>query len=75
MLTQNDVILRTILYALITNTMQCSGKEILWTHLKELYERDTAAGQGVRMIPKLKFEHISLNSFSKMRVDLAAQVS
>lgn len=27
------------------------------------------------MVPKLKFEHIALTSFSKMRVDLAAQVS
>ena len=26
-------------------------------------------------MPKLKLEHISLGSFSKMRVDLAAQVS
>ena len=55
--------------------MQCNGKDILWRHLQEFYKRDTAAGQGVRMIPKIKFEHISLNSFSKMRVDLAAQVS
>jgi len=29
----------------------------------------------VRLVPKLKYEHIHLNSFSKMRVDLAAQVS
>ena len=26
------------------------------------------------MVPKLKYEHIHLNSFSKMGVDLAAQV-
>ncbi len=26
------------------------------------------------MVPKLKYEHIKLTSFSKMRVDLAAQV-
>lgn len=26
------------------------------------------------MIPKLKYEHINLSSFAKMRVDLAAQV-
>ena len=48
---------------------------MLWSHLTDLYKRDTAASQGVRMIPNIKFEHISLNSFSKMRVDLAAQVS
>ena len=29
---------------------------------------------GLAMLPKLKYEHIHLTSFSKMRVDLAAQV-
>ena len=38
------------------------------------YNRDTEPGMGIRMVPKLKFEHISLTSFSKMHVDLAAQV-
>ena len=27
------------------------------------------------MVPKLKYEHIKLTSFSKMRVDLAAEVT
>lgn len=36
--------------------------------------RDTAPGTGTRLLPKLKFEHVELTSFSKMRVDLAAQV-
>ena len=26
------------------------------------------------LVPKLKYEHVHLTSFSKMRVDLAAQV-
>lgn len=30
---------------------------------------------GLSLIPKLKYEHISLTSYSKMRVDLATQVS
>ena len=42
--------------------------------LTTVYEVDTAPGKGVRMIPKVKLEHIKLTSFSKMRVDLAAQV-
>ena len=29
---------------------------------------------GLRLVPKLQFEHIYLLSFSKMRIDLAAQV-
>lgn len=36
-------------------------------------EKITAA-PGVSLVPKLKYEHIYLTSFSKMRVDLAAQV-
>jgi len=45
-------------------------------HLMEPFSGfDVCPGLGVRMIPKLKLEHISLTSFSKMRVDLAAQVS
>ena len=30
---------------------------------------------GLTLLPKLKYEHINLTSFSKMRVDLAAQVT
>lgn len=40
-----------------------------------LYEDDRKPGVGLCLLPKLKFEHIKLTSFSKMRVDLAAQVS
>ena len=28
----------------------------------------------MRLVPKLKFEHVKLTSYSKMRVDLVAQV-
>lgn len=55
---------------------QCNGKEISWKHLEDLYHRDSGAdteAPGLAMVPKLKYEHIHLSSFSKMRVDLAAQ--
>lgn len=55
--------------------LQCNRKPILWSHLQALYKRDTEQGAGLRLLPKLKFEHVNLTSFSKMRVDLAAQVS
>ena len=29
---------------------------------------------GLSLMPKIKYEHVHLTSFSKMRVDLAAQV-
>ena len=53
---------------------QCNGKEIAWQHLIDLYEGDSGKASGLAMVPKLKFEHVNLTSFSKMRVDLAAQV-
>ena len=53
---------------------QRNGKFISWQHLIDLYERDRGKGTGLAIIPKLKYEHLHLSSFSKMRVDLAAQV-
>lgn len=47
----------------------------MWQHLIDLYEKDHGKGSGLSMVPKLKFEHLYLTSFSKMRVDLAAQVN
>ena len=40
----------------------------------DLYHRNAGTGAGLSMVHKLKYEHIHLTSFSKMRVDLAAQV-
>ena len=57
---------------------QCNGKEILWSHHKDLYELENDPAKtvpGTRIVPKLKYEHIHLIPFSKMSVDLAAQVS
>ncbi len=55
---------------------QCKGKDILWSQLKLLYMKNRSQETpGLALIPKLKYEHVELSSFSKMRVDLAAQVS
>ena len=54
--------------------LQNDGKEISWQHLMILYEQDHGRGSGLALVPKLKYEHVHLTSFSKMRVDLAAQV-
>ena len=57
-------------------TTQVNGKEILWSHLVDLYYNNRSkSNPGLALIPKLKYEHVNLTSFSKMRVDLAAQVS
>lgn len=57
--------------------MQCCGQEIKWNHIVQLYERNTGSmttTPGLSIVHKLKYEHVYLNNFSKMRVDLAAQV-
>ena len=51
---------------------------ISWKHLQDLYAGGSGASKeapGLSIVPKLKYEHIFLTSFSKMCVDLAAQVS
>ena len=55
---------------------QCNGKEISWSHLVDLYmcDRGNKETPSLVLVPKLKYEHVYLTSFSKMRVDLAAQV-
>ena len=50
---------------------------ILWTHLAALYYRDACAHReaaGLALVPKLKYEHIHLTTFSNMRVDLTDQL-
>ena len=57
--------------------MQCCGKSLKWDHISQLYKRNTGtitSTPGLSIAHKLKYEHIYLNNFSKMRVDLAAQV-
>ena len=39
------------------------------------YNNRSSSTVGLALLPKLKYEHIYLSSYSKMRVDLAAQVS
>lgn len=56
-----------------TRCMWINGKHILWEHLCYLYEH-TQAQSGLYVGNRLRFEHINLTSFSKMRVNLAVQV-
>ena len=51
---------------------------VKWEHLAALYKCDSGVVRevpGLSLVPKLKWENIHLMSLSKMRVDLAAQVS
>ena len=63
----------TLYFTNLDFVQQCRGKEISWNHLLKLYEKNRS-DSGLALIPKLKYEHLHLTTFSKMRVDLAAQV-
>ena len=52
---------------------QFKGKPISWRFVCQLYQIATTT-TGLTSIPKLMYEHVHLTAFSKMRVDLAAQV-
>ena len=56
--------------------LQCNGQPIKWEFVQEGYEKNlgSPSNVGVSLVHKLSLEHINLTSFSKMRVDLAAQV-
>jgi hypothetical protein len=57
----------------IFNLLQINGQHILWDYLRELYNK-TQLDSGLYICRQLKFEHINLTSYSKMKVNLAAQV-
>ena len=64
-----------VLY-LFVSTVQWEGDPV--EACTRLVHRDSGAqrsGGGLSLVPKLRYEHIYLTSFSKMRVDLAAQIS
>lgn len=48
------------------------GSYILWHHITELFFQD--AENGLKLLPKLTCDHVNLNSYSVMLVNLAAQV-
>ena len=54
-----------------------NGQGITWQHICDLVDKiynTSIASHGLSLVPKLKQEHINLTSYSRMRVDLAAQV-
>ena len=55
-----------------SSRLMWNQKDIIWKHLVDLYESDRTSL--IRKMPKLTNEHIHLNPYSKMRVNLAAQV-
>uniref|UniRef100_A0A1X7VKG8 Uncharacterized protein n=2 Tax=Amphimedon queenslandica TaxID=400682 RepID=A0A1X7VKG8_AMPQE len=68
-------LIKTIRNCLASNkrNMEFNGMPISWRFVKDLYQM-TLKSEGLTSLPKLTYEHINLTGFSKMRVDLAAQV-
>ena len=52
-------------------TVQWKGYK--WNHLKEFYLTITTPGNGLRLVPMLRYEHVDLTTFSKMCLYLASQ--
>lgn len=52
--------------------MWSDGQYILWQHITEIFYQDMDSG--LKLLPKLTYEHVNLNAYSVMRVNLAAQV-
>ena len=55
-----------------TRYMWNDGLFILWQHIAQLYYQDI--DNGLKLLPKLTYDHINLSSYSIMRMGLAAQV-
>ena len=53
--------------------MQINGKHILWEHLLAMFD-DTQSSSGLFLGHDLTYDHLHLTSYSKMKVNLAAQV-
>lgn len=60
------IIITKQLYFYCLSSFQCNGNYISWQHIVNLYHKETTGNDGVREVPKLKYEHIYLTMFSKM---------
>ena len=49
-----------------------NGKYLIFSHIADLFYQDQAVG--LHVLPKLTLDHITLTSYSKMKVRLATQV-
>ena len=55
-----------------TRCMWNNGVLVLWKHMAQMFYED--ADNGLKLLPKVTYDHINLNAYSKMRVNLAVQV-
>ena len=55
-----------------TQYMWNEGFFVLWRHVAQMYYQDVE--NCLKLLPRVTFDHINLNAYSKLRVNLAAQV-
>ena len=55
-----------------TRYMWNNGHYILWEHITSMFYQD--GDNALKLLPRLTYEHIQLNAYSVMRLNLAAQV-
>ena len=60
------------IYIIYTRYMWNSGFHLLWSHITNLHNENL--NYGLKVVPKLTYERISLSPYSVMNVRLAAQV-
>ena len=48
------------------------GNYVLWQHIAQLFYQDVE--NGLKLMPRLSYDHMKLNSYSTVRVSLAAQI-
>ena len=66
-----------IMYKFTALFSKINGQFISWQHIVDLYHKhkgNRSLTSGLSILTKIKWEHVHLTSYSKMRVDLAAQV-
>ena len=61
-----------VVHSIFPRYMWNGGMYILWQHIAQLLYQDVE--NGLKLLPKITYEHINLSSYSVMRVNLAAQV-
>ena len=68
-----------LIVLIFVSHFQVDGYDISWKHIVDLYEEDTGIDRigttGLRRLPKLREEHISLTLRHRMKVKLASQVT
>ena len=59
-------------YALSSRCMWNNNYFLIWLHILQIFNEDME--NGLKLLPRIKSDHVKLTSYSVMRINLAAQV-